>query len=186
MRFTAILCRAGALSAPIVLLFMSTAVLADSWYVNEKTDRSIGITYAPPDSAAGRRPYPSLDQALASIGPQGRVSTIDLGYVLNRDLLGMQDDIRSIMASTYPNEYATLLRSSSTPAAWRAWKGQPLRTKLHAAVLKSKIMAEIRPVLAQHCLRVADVSSEKQVVTLRSGTPYFTAFVWIELARCSN
>ncbi len=170
-----------AIGSVLAVALLSTPVHADAWYVLVQHDSSVGITYAPPNSTGGGEPYPSLNQALEAVGAGRRVSTINLGYVLNGDLLGMQDDIRTIMARSYPDEYAALLRTRSAPAAWR---GEPLRAKLQAAILKSAIVSEMKPTLKKHCHEVADVSFEKQVVNFRSGVPHFTAFVWVEIKPC--
>ncbi len=164
-------------------LALSSPVLADSWYVLSQYDKSVSLVYAPPNSTGGGEAFPSLDAALAAVGAEQRISGVNLGYVLNSDLLGMQESIRSTMASSYPTEYGTLLLSASTPVAWKA---ESLCAKLRVAILKSSVVAEITSSLEKLCLEVSGVDLEKETVALRLGVPHFTAFVWLKLEKCSS
>jgi hypothetical protein len=175
--------RPSALCTAIAIMFASAPSFADAWFVTPMHGNSVGIAYAPPNSTGSNESHPSLEQALAAVSPDRQVSGINLGYILNGDLLGMQEAIRSLMASSYPDEYAALLRSRSIPGAWR---GKPLLAKLHATILRSSTLAEMKPALAKNCLEVGGLHLEKQNVVLRAGVPHFTAFAWLELKRCEQ
>jgi hypothetical protein len=165
-------------------MFSSVPALADAWYVNAMHDNSVGLAYAPPGSTGSNESYPSLEQALASMGSDRKVSGINLGYMLNGNLLGMQEDVRSHMATSHPDEYAALLRRSRSDSG--AWRGESLRAKLQAAILQSATVAEMKPVLAKNCLEVDSLHLEKVGAVLNAGIPRFTALVWLELKPCAQ
>jgi beta-lactamase regulating signal transducer with metallopeptidase domain len=166
----------------------AAATATAHWYVSRPsaTASAVSIHYAPPNSTGDAVRHDSLAQALATVDSARATIGIDLGYALNGDLLDLQRDVRATLAATYPREYAALLQSQSQPSRNipGAWREPALRHRLSDAILRSGMVRDMKPVLAQFCLEVNDVEFEKAHVTLQDGVPKFTAFAFMELTEC--
>ena len=168
-------------NAVLLLLALSpTLATAQNWNVLERTDGCKAISYGPIDSYPGAASFTTLADALASIDPGAEISHIDLTRALRDDFAGLQADVRSHFEAQYSEEYAALLASERTPTEWR----EPiLRVRLREALLASRLMAEIRTVLAERMLVVETIEFEKAQI-LRSSFPEVAALVSAMLNSC--
>jgi hypothetical protein len=163
----------------LLTAFVPAIAGAQEWYVTPPrlSDGCVAIAQAPPNSVPDADVYSTLDEVLDA---ETEICHVDLGYALNRDWGGIQDDIRAFFERQYADEYSTLLGSGPTSADWRE---PTLRTRLGEAISASRYFSEIRAKLAQHCLEVDAFEFEKAQV-LRGELPKFTAFVSVDLKSC--
>lgn len=144
-------------------------------------DGCVMIGFGPDDSIPGDRSFATLAETLAAVAADDMICALGLTYALRENERGVQTDIHAFFEREFPAEYPLLTRPGVLPPEWRE---PQLRTRLRDAMLASTLFAEMRPILAEHCLVIADIEFEK-AQALPGEPRQFMAFVDVRLQPCA-